>query len=77
MIQLIDREPDLRLARGRQVISAQAAWSEVARKFGVGVGTPILLVERDLQSASGRTVAYSRFHHLGHPQSVRVGQVSR
>jgi GntR family transcriptional regulator len=77
MIQLIDREPDLRLARGHQLISAQPASREVAGTFGVAVGTPILLVERDLQTASGRTVAYSRFHYLGHPQSVRVGRVGR
>ncbi|HKH50215.1 MAG TPA: GntR family transcriptional regulator [Mycobacterium sp.] len=77
MIQLIDREPDLRLARGHQLISAQPASREVAGTFGVTVGTPILLVERDLQTASGRTVAYSRFHYLGHPQSVRVGRVGR
>lgn len=77
LIGLIDREPDLRLERGHQLISAQPASKEVARQFGVNVGTPILVVERDLQTGAGRTVAYSRFYYLGHPQWVRVSRVGR
>jgi GntR family transcriptional regulator len=77
VIQLIDRMPEFRLERGHQLISAQPAGLEVATKLCIAVGTPILLVERDLQIASGRTVAYSQFHYLGHPQSVRVSRVGR
>jgi GntR family transcriptional regulator len=77
LIQLLDQEPDLRLHAGLQLISARAATRYVARKFNVEVGTPILFVERDLQNLAGRTVAYSQFHYLGHPQFVRVSRVGR
>jgi GntR family transcriptional regulator len=77
LIQLLDQEPDLRLHAGHQLISARAATREVARKFKVAAGTPILFVERDLQNLAGRTVAYSQFHYLGHPQFVRVSRVGR
>jgi GntR family transcriptional regulator len=77
LIQLLDQQPDLRLCAGQQVISAQSATRELARKFNVAVGTPILLVERDLQNVASRTVAYSQFHYLGHPQYVRVSRVRR
>ena len=77
LIQLLDQEPDLRLHGGHQLISARAATREIARKFKVAPGTPILFVERDLQNLAGRTVAYSQFHYLGHPQFVRVSRVGR
>jgi GntR family transcriptional regulator len=77
LIQLLDQEPDLRLHAGHQLISARAATRDVARKFKVAPGTPILFVERELQNLAGRTVAYSQFHYLGHPQFVRVSRVSR
>jgi GntR family transcriptional regulator len=77
MIQLIDQLPGLRLERGHQFISAQPANEEVAAKLRIATGTPILFVERDLQTASGRTVDYAQFHYLGHPQSVRVSRVGR
>lgn len=77
IIQLIDQQPDLRLERGNQLISAQPASEEVAARFGVAEGTPILLVERELQTSSGRTAVYSRFYYLGHPQWVRVSRVGR
>ena len=77
LIQLLDQEPDLRLHTGHQLISARPVTRYVARKFNVVVGTPILFVERDLQNLDGRTVAYSQFHYLGHPQFVRVSRVSR
>jgi DNA-binding GntR family transcriptional regulator len=59
------------------MISARSATRELARKFNVAVGTPILLVERDLQNRAGRTVAYSEFYYLGHPQFVRVSRIGR
>jgi GntR family transcriptional regulator len=77
MIHLIDQLPGLRLERGHQLLSARAASGEVADKLAVPAGTPILLVERDVQTATGRTVNYARFHYLGHPQSVRVSRVGR
>ena len=77
VIALIDRELDLRLERGHQLISAEPATKDVASKFRIAPGTPILVVERDLQTSDGRTVAYSRFHYLGHPQWVRVSRVGR
>ena len=77
LIQLLDQEADLRLQGGHQLISARCAPRDIARKFKVVVGTPILFVERDLQNGAGRTVAYSQFHYLGHPQYVRVSRVSR
>jgi GntR family transcriptional regulator len=77
LIQLLDQEADLRLHAGHQLISARPATREVARKFNIAVGTPILFVERDLQNLAGRTVAYSQFHYLGHPQFVRVSRVAR
>jgi GntR family transcriptional regulator len=77
IIQLIDQLPGSRLERGHQFISAQPASEEVAARLRVAGGTPILLVERDLQTASGRTVNYAQFHYLGHPQSVRVSRVGR
>jgi GntR family transcriptional regulator len=77
LIQLLDQEPDLRLHAGHQLISARAATRDVARKFKVAPRTPILFVERDLQNLAGRTVAYSEFHYLGHPQFVRVSRVGR
>jgi GntR family transcriptional regulator len=77
LIHLLDHEADLRLQTGHQVISARSATRDLARKFKVAVGTPVLLVERDLQNFAGRTVAYSQFHYLGHPQFVRVSRVGR
>jgi GntR family transcriptional regulator len=77
VIQLIDQLPGFRLERGHQLISARPASPAVATKLNVARGTPILLVERDLQTVSGRTVDYSQFHYLGHPQSVRVSRVHR
>ncbi|MBV9582442.1 MAG: GntR family transcriptional regulator [Chloroflexi bacterium] len=77
LIQLLDQEADLRLQGGHQLISARSATRDIARKFKVVAGTPILFVERDLQNRAGRTVAYSQFHYLGHPQYVRVSRVSR
>jgi GntR family transcriptional regulator len=77
LINLLDQETDLRLQDGHQLISARSAPREVARKFNVAVGTPILFVERDLQNRAGRTVAYSQFYYLGHPQFVRVSRVGR
>ena len=65
LIQLLDQEPDLRLHTGHQLISARSATRDLARKFNVAVGTPILFVERDLQNLAGRTVAYSQFHYPG------------
>jgi GntR family transcriptional regulator len=77
LIQLLDEEPDLRLQTGRQVMSARSATRDLARKFKVAVGAPILLVERDLQNVAGRTVAYCQFHYLGQPHYVRVSRVGR
>jgi GntR family transcriptional regulator len=77
LVHLLDQEPDLRLRSGHQLMSARSAPRDLARKFDVAVGTPILLVERDLQNVAGRTVAYSQFHYLGHPQFVRVSRVGR
>jgi GntR family transcriptional regulator len=77
IIQLIDQLPGFRLERGHQFISAQPAGRQVAANLLVAIGTPILLVERDLQTASGRTVNYAQFHYLGLPQSVRVSRVGR
>src|SRR5205814_8697623 len=42
LIQLLDQERDLRLHTGQQLISARSATRELARKFDVAVGTPIL-----------------------------------
>jgi GntR family transcriptional regulator len=77
VIQLIDQLRGFRVERGHQLISARPASKEVATKLRIARGTPILLVERDLQTVSGRTVDYSQFHYLGHPQAVRVSRVSR
>jgi GntR family transcriptional regulator len=77
VIQCIDRVPGLRLTQGREVITAHAADAETATQLGVEPGTPILLVERELQTQSGRTVDFAQFHYLGHPQSVRLSRVRR
>jgi GntR family transcriptional regulator len=77
VIQCIDRVPGLRLAQGHEVITAQAADAEAAAQLGVEPGTPILLVERELQTQAGRTVDFAQFHYLGHPQSVRLSRVRR
>jgi GntR family transcriptional regulator len=77
VIQCIDRVPGLQLAQGREVITAQPADPETATQLGVAPGTPILLVERELQTQSGRIVDFAQFHYLGHPQAVRLSRVRR
>jgi GntR family transcriptional regulator len=77
VIQLLDRLPGVVLAHGHQVISAELADAETASRLGIAVGSPLLLVERVLQTDAGRPIEFSQFHSHGRLQSVRLSRVRR
>jgi GntR family transcriptional regulator len=58
LLPALDRTPGFRLTQGREVIRAIAADAETAALMDVPVGTPLLRLERDYQTAAGRTVLY-------------------
>ena len=77
LIQLLDQLPHARLAGGRQVISARPADRVAARHLEVEVGVPIMLVERELETETGRIVDFAQFHYVGRPQAVRISRAGR
>ena len=58
LLPAIDRVEGLRLTQGREVIRAVAADDETARLMGVAPGAAILRLERDYQTATGRTIVF-------------------
>jgi GntR family transcriptional regulator len=54
----IDRLPGLRLTHGRELIQATAADAETANLIDVPPGAALLRLERQYQTASGRTVVF-------------------
>ncbi len=64
LLREIDRTPGLRLVRGREVIQAVAADAEMAAWLMVAPGSAILQLERDYQTADGRTVVFGWVHRV-------------
>ena len=58
LLPAVDRIEGLRLTQGREVIRAIAADAETARLMAVPPGAAILRLERDYQTAAGRTVVF-------------------
>jgi GntR family transcriptional regulator len=58
VLPAVDRIPGLRLSQGREVIRAVAADQDTATLLDVDPGTAILRLERDYQTASGRTIVF-------------------
>ncbi|HUZ77260.1 MAG TPA: GntR family transcriptional regulator [Chloroflexota bacterium] len=79
LIQLLDERPDFHLTAGYETISAVSADSDVAARLHIAPGSPILVLERGLQTAAGRTVDFARFHQRGdrYRYSVRLSRISR
>jgi DNA-binding GntR family transcriptional regulator len=74
---LLDRTPGLRLTQGHETISAEAADEELAARLRVPVGTPLLLVERELQTEAGRTVDLGYFYSRNKRYTVRLSRLTR
>ncbi|MGH2469770.1 MAG: GntR family transcriptional regulator, partial [Chloroflexota bacterium] len=79
LIQLLDERPELQLTAGYETISAVSAGGDVAARLHITPGSPILVLERGLQTAAGRTVDFARFHQRGdrYHYSVRLSRISR
>jgi GntR family transcriptional regulator len=77
VIRLIDQLPNCRLAGGRQTIGARAADPEAAHYLEVEPGDPILLLERELETESGRIVDHGHFFYVGRTQAVRISRAGR
>jgi GntR family transcriptional regulator len=54
----VEREAGIRLIRAHQVVRAVAAPSEVARRFGIGTGRPVLSFRRTYYQESGRPAEF-------------------
>ncbi|HWC04243.1 MAG TPA: GntR family transcriptional regulator [Methylomirabilota bacterium] len=54
----VEREAGIRLIRAHQVVVATAAPVEVARRFGVATGSPVLMFRRTYYQDSGRPVEF-------------------
>jgi GntR family transcriptional regulator len=74
---LLDRTPGLRLTQGHETISAEAADEELAERLRVPVGTPLLLVVRELQIETGRTVDLGYSYLRDNRYTVRLSRLSR
>jgi GntR family transcriptional regulator len=74
---LLDRTPGLRLARGYETISAASADEELADRLRVPFGTPLLLVVRELQIGTGRTVDLGYSYLRDNRYRVRLSRLSR
>jgi GntR family transcriptional regulator len=59
----IDRTPGLRLSQGREMIHALAADAETAARLDIPLGTPVLRVEREYCTDTGRTVVFGWVDH--------------
>jgi GntR family transcriptional regulator len=77
IVRLIDQSPGLRLAYGHETVKAEPADEEVAARLGVAPGAPVLFIERDLQTATGRTVDVAHLHSLNNRYSVRLSRLQR
>ena len=77
IVQLLDQLPGVHLAGGREFMTATPADRETAARLGIARGTPILLVERELLTDTGRPIDFAQFHYLGHPQLVRISRAGR
>ena len=75
--ELLDRTPGVRLTQGHETITAESADEELAARLRVPVGTPLLLVERELQTETGRTVDLGYFYSRDKRYSVRLSRLSR
>src|SRR6266496_4436657 len=73
--ELLDRTPGLRLNQGHETISAESADDELAARLRVPVGTPLLLVERELQTETGRTVDLGYFYSRDKRYTVRLSRL--
>jgi DNA-binding GntR family transcriptional regulator len=58
LLQAVDRAPGLRLTQGHEVIRAIAADDETAAWLEVPPGFAMLRIERQYQTANGRTVVF-------------------
>jgi GntR family transcriptional regulator len=74
---LLDRTPGLRLTQGHETISAASADEELADRLRVPVGTPLLLVVRELQIETGRTVDLGYSYLRDNRYTVRLSRLSR
>jgi GntR family transcriptional regulator len=74
---LLDRTPGLRLTQGHETISAASADDELADRLRVPVGTPLLLVVRELQIETGRTVDLGYSYLRDNRYTVRLSRLSR
>jgi GntR family transcriptional regulator len=54
----VEREAGVRLIRAQQVVVAAAAPAEVARRFGVGTGSPVLMFRRTYYQDTGRPAEF-------------------
>jgi len=54
----VEREAGVRLIRAHQVVQAVAAPPEVARRFGIGSGRPVLMFRRTYYQESGRPAEF-------------------
>jgi GntR family transcriptional regulator len=54
----IEREAGIRLIRAHQVVMAVPAGAEVARRFGVATGTPVLMFRRTYYQDNGRPAEF-------------------
>ena len=54
----VEREAGIRLIRAHQVVRAVAAPPEVARRFGIGTGRPVLMFRRTYYQESGRPAEF-------------------
>jgi GntR family transcriptional regulator len=75
--ELLDRTPGLKPTQGHETISAESADEELAARLRVPVGTPLLLVERELQNEAGRTVDLGYFYSRDKRYTVRLSRLSR
>jgi GntR family transcriptional regulator len=75
--ELLDRTPGLRPTQGHETISAESADEELAARLRVPVGTPLLLVVRELQMETGRTVDLGYFYSRDKRYTVRLSRFSR
>jgi GntR family transcriptional regulator len=77
IVQLLDQLPGVKLAGGREYICARPADPDTAARLRIPPGTPILLVERELLTETGRPIDFAQFHYLGNPQLVRISRAGR
>jgi len=54
----VEREAGIRLIRAQQVVIAAAAPAEVARRFGLPTGSPVLMFRRTYYQDTGRPAEF-------------------